>query len=167
MIPRKKVGTVITFICKLYENVIYYTKKIEIVYGGELKIESATKYFEFDLYAISKNPVICPKLNALVVNIVDSRINSSDWKLYASLNHDLEAGDGKVLENSIIFIDESGKIETLSKIPTLVYIGKNNEGKILKTSVTFEEEKGILLQVLEPLENNTSYFADIIWTIEE
>lgn len=162
-----KVGTVITFICKLYENVIYYTKKIEIVYSGELKIESATKYFEFDLYAISKSPVICPKLNALVVNVVDSRINSSDWKLYASVNHDLETEDGKVLENSIIFLDESGKIEVLSKTPTLVYTGKNNEGKILKTSVTFEEEKGILLQVLEPLENNTSYFADIIWTIEE
>lgn len=162
-----KVGTCVTFTAKDYEDVIYYTKKVTVIFSGELKIESATNYFEFDLYAIKKEPVICPRLNALMIKVVDTRINSSPWKLYASIDHDLESKTGEVLENSLIFVNEKDEIEVLSKTPTLVYTGQSNEGTIKNTLVTFERKRGILLQVLEPLENNTNYYANIIWTIEE
>lgn len=161
------VGTVITFTVKSYENVIYYTKKIQVVYSGELVIDSATKYFQFEVYAISKEPVICPRLTSLSVTVIDSRINSSDWKLYARINHDLESSSGETLKDSLVFVDETGDMKVLSDTPTLVYTGKNNGGVTTTTVVSFEEEKGILLQLIDPLSNNVYYDADIIWTIEE
>ncbi len=161
------VGTIITFTAKSYEDVIYYTKQVQVVYSGELIIDSATKNFRFEVYAMGKDPIICPRLNDLSVTVIDSRVNSSNWKLYASINHDLESGDGDALKDSLVFVDDDGNINVLSSTPTLVYTGVNNGGNILSTSVSWEEEKGILLQLLEPLEINTYYDAEIIWSIEE
>lgn len=161
------VGTVITFTCKYYEDLLYYTKQVEVVYNGELLLDSATKSFQFDTYAINKNPVICPRLTNLSVRVIDSRINSSDWKLYAAINHEMESDYGIVLSDSLVFVDESGDIKSLSDTPTLVYTGKNNGGSTTTTDITWEENKGILLRLNDPLENNVKYSAQIIWTIEE
>lgn len=160
------IGTKITLNSKYYENVLYYTKNIEIVYSGELIIESATKYFQFNLSPISKNPILCPTTE-LSVTIIDSRVNSSDWKLYASINHQLESKDGDILKDSLVFLDTSGNINVLSTVPTLVYTGKNNGGTISTTVVEWNENEGILLQLIDPLQNNVHYDAEIIWTIEE
>lgn len=161
------VGTVITFTCKYYEDLLYYTKQVEVVYSGELLLDSATKSFQFETYAINKNPVICPRLTNLSVRVIDSRINSSDWKLYAAINHEMESDYGIVLGDSLVFVDESGDIKSLSDTPTLVYTGKNNGGSTTTTDITWEENKGILLRLNDPLENNVKYSAQIIWTIEE
>ena len=161
------VGTVITFTCKYYEDLLYFTKQVEVVYNGELLLDSATKSFQFETYAINKNPVICPRLTNLSVRVIDSRINSSDWKLYAAINHEMESDYGIVLSDSLVFVDESGDTKSLSDTPTLVYTGKNNGGSTTITDITWEENKGILLRLNDPLENNVKYSAQIIWTIQE
>lgn len=161
------VGTVISFICKTYDNVIFVSKEIEIVYSGELTLSSATKHFEFELYAMKTSPVICPRLTELSIVVVDTRINSSNWKLYASINHEMENSSGKKLESSLIFVDGIGNMYTLSDTPTLVYTGKDSGGVMTTTKVEWEEEKGVLLRLNTPLENGEVYEADIIWTLEE
>ena len=161
------VGTIITLTCKTYNDVIYYTKEIQIVYSGELVIDSATKHFQFEVYAISQNPVLCPRLPTLNITVVDSRVNSSEWKLYATINHDMESVSGEKLKNSLVFVDDTGNMTVLSDTPTLVYTGKNNGGETLTTVVEWEEQKGILLQLIDPLINNENYDAEITWTIEE
>lgn len=161
------IGTIITFNCKMYNDVIYYTKQIEIVYKGELVISSATKYIEFSPTAISKDPIICSRAVDLNVVVIDSRVNSSDWKLYAAIDHTMKSSDGDMLEDSLVFLDENGDVNVLSSTPTLVYSGKNNEGSTLTTTVNWSENKGILLQLLVPLKNNVEYSLEIIWTIEE
>ena len=148
-----------------YDNLLKETEKIDVQLQEQ--IDSATKNFRFEVYAMGKDPIICPRLNDLSVTVIDSRVNSSNWKLYASINHDLESGDGDALKDSLVFVDDDGNINVLSSTPTLVYTGVNNGGNILSTSVSWEEEKGILLQLLEPLEINTYYDAEIIWSIEE
>lgn len=138
-------GTQITFTAKQYEDLLYYTKKVEIVYSGELIIDKVTKNFQFEIYAIKKSPIICPRLTDLSVVVIDSRINSSDWKLYASINHDLKSSDGDILKNSLVFVDEIGNINVLSSTPTLIYTGKNNQGSISTTKISWKEDEGILL----------------------
>ena len=111
--------------------------------------------------------MLCPRLTDLSINVIDGRINSSNWKLYASTNHDLTSQKGDVLENSLVFVDSNGNISTLSSTPTLVYTGTANSGKLLSTKVRWNKKEGILLRILEPLENNTIYDTEIIWSIRE
>lgn len=160
------IGTNIKFTTKTYEDALYYTKIVQIVYSGEIVIESATKHFQFELYAISNDPVLCPRQNYLSVVVADSRVKGTDWELYASIDEELTSSDGKKLNGSLVFVDENDNITTLSSTPTLVYTGFSNEGITTKTIVDFEEDKGILLKVVTPLENNVYYQSKIIWTIK-
>lgn len=53
----------------------------------------------------------------------------------------------------------------LSTTPLLIYTGTNNLGET--KTITFNEEKGILLRLLEPLKNNVEYKTTINYYIEE
>lgn len=55
----------------------------------------------------------------------------------------------------------------LSDVETLVYTGDENGGLTRVTTVSWDDDKGILLQVKKPLENGVSYTAKIIWRVEE
>lgn len=160
-------GTIIKFTSKLSDNVIYVTKEVEIAYSGELTLDKVTKSFDFEPIAISLNPIICPRLTDVEITITDSRINSSEWKLYATIDHDLTSSSGKVLEDSLIYVDDDGTISQLSSNKTLIYTGEDNQGVTKITKITWAENRGILLQVKTPLENNTEYTATITWTLEE
>ena len=160
------VGTIITFIIKKYNSVIYYTKQIQIVYSGELTLDSATKYFRFEPIAIQENPTLCPRLTDVVITITDSRVNSSNWNLYATIDHDLTSEDGLILEDSLVYV-KNGQISVLSETPTLIYTGESNQGQIKITNVHWEEDEGILLQLKNPLQNKVEYKATITWILEE
>ena len=161
------IGTVITFNIKEHNDLIYHTKVIQIVYSGELILESASQVVSFKLEPISLNPLLCPRANNLVVNVIDSRAVSSEWKLYATIKHDLTSSSGEVLKNSLIYKDSSGKLVTLSDTPTLVYTGVNNQGSTLKTNVTWNDAEGILLMINDKVINGIEYETNIIWSIEE
>ncbi len=159
------IGTKITFNTKLQNEPICNTKIIKIVYSGELVIDNATKIVKFILEPISINPILCPKESELVINVTDSRIHSSDWKLYASINHDLSNGDD-ILEKSII-IKKDDEITVLDDEPKLIYTGTDNGGVTKITNVTFKEDEGILLSINNPIKNNMVYTSIISYSIEE
>ena len=159
------IGTKITFNTKLYNEPIYNTKVIEIVYSGELVIDEASKIVKFVLNPISLSPILCPKENELVIKVTDSRIHSSNWKLYASIDHDLKNGDD-VLENSIVF-KKDDEIIVLDDEPKLIYTGSDNNGNTLVTNVSFGVNDGILLSINNPIKNNILYSAIISYSIEE
>lgn len=160
-------GTIITFTAKENNELIYKTKKIQIVYEGDLILENASKIINFKLSPIKLDPIICPRNEELKVTITDSRINSTNWKLYAEITQDLTSQTGQVLENSLIFIDENNNIIPLTKAPVLVYTGEKTEEGIKVTNVTWDENKGILLQITKPLINQMEYSAIILWSIKE
>ena len=161
------VGTVISFIVKNYDTVLYYNKTVEIVYSGELTLDTATKYFEFKLSPISNNPLLYPRLNDLIITVTDSRVDSSPWKLYATINHDLESDDGIILKDSLVYVNNLGEISILSSTPTLVYTGESNGGSIKVTNISWNENEGILFQLKDYLENKKEYKAEITWILEE
>lgn len=162
-----EIGTVISFIVKNYDTVLYYNKTVEIVYSGELTLDTATKYFEFKLSPISNNPLLYPRLNDLIITVTDSRVNSSPWKLYATINHDLESDDGIILKDSLVYVNNLGEISILSSTPTLVYTGESNGGSIKVTNISWNENEGILFQLKDYLENKKEYKAEITWILEE
>ena len=162
-----EIGTSFKLTAKEYDDVIYSTKSIVIVYSGEIIIDTATKCILFEPIAIGSNPILCPRKDDLVISVIDSRINSSNWKLYAAIDKDMSSDSGIVLDNSLVYVDGDGNIFTLSSVPTLVYTGEDNGGEIKTTSVSFDYDKGILFRVTKPLVNNLLYKTNIIWTLEE
>lgn len=160
-------GTDITFNIKEYNDLIYHTKKVQIVYPGELIISKASKSISINLTPLSLNPILCPKENELIVTVIDSRINSTAWKLYAQINSDLTSKDGSTLTNSLVYKDESGTITPLSKAKTLVYTGTENSGTPLTTDITFKKDEGILFMSTDKIIRGVEYETNIIWTIEE
>lgn len=161
------IGTLITFNTKEYNDLLYNTKSIEIVYSGELTIDSASSLITFKLEPISTKPLLCPRKNNVSVIVTDSRVNSTAFKLYAAINHDLTSSSGVTLKDALVYVNEAGDIKTLSTTPVLVYTGTPNEGVIKVTNVTWKDNEGILLNVTEPLINSLEYTATIIWSIEE
>lgn len=161
------IGTLITFNTKEYNDLLYNTKTIEIVYSGELTIDSSSSLISFKLEPISTKLLLCPRKNAVSVTVTDSRVNSTAFKLYAAINHDLTSSSGITLKDALVYVDETGDMKVLSTTPVLVYTGTPNEGVIKVTNITWKDNEGILLNVTEPLINNLEYTATITWSIEE
>ena len=159
--------TIITFTVKENNELIYETRKIQIVYSGDLLLESASKLISFKLLSIKLDPIICPRNDELKVTVMDSRVNSTNWKLYVSVVQDLTSSNGIVLENSLVFVDEDDNIIPLTKAPVFVYKGEKNDEDVKMTNVMWDENKGILLRIMDPLINQMDYSAIISWNIEE
>lgn len=95
-------GTEISLTTKEANNPIYNSKNITIVYNGELTILSAPTTIEFELNAISKNPVICHKTKEITIEIANTRAISTAWNLYAIINNDPLSETGNTLESALI-----------------------------------------------------------------
>ena len=161
-------GTEIVYLANVRNSFIYSSKTIYIVYAGELTLDSVPVNIEFLVVPFSTNPILCSSKEKIVITVTDSRITSSDWKLYASVNHDLESSDGDVLTDSLVYVDDNNDITVLSQVKTLIYKGENNKGSTKKTIIMWDDDKGIVLKLgNEPLENKREYRALISFTLEE
>lgn len=161
-----EIGTVITITSKENNSLIYHTKKVTIIYSGDLTIDTYPEKIEFILSRINNNNILLSKNEDIIIKITDSRIDSTDWKLYASINHDLE-DDDKTLISSIVYLDDNGNINILSNEKTLVYQGEKNEGVTKETTIVFKKDENILAQIINYIEINKIYSAVIIWSLEE
>ena len=99
-------------------------------------------------FQIKNSPLLCSKTTNLTIGVPDSRVNSSNWKLYASIYHDLTSSSGIVLKDSLV-IDEN--ITVLPNTPTFVYNDENNGGIIKVTNITWKKQEDILLQITDAL----------------
>lgn len=147
---------------------IYETRRLTTPHNGELCLMNVDNAFSFALLPISTMPIILPKNKDLLIEVVDSRINSSEWKLYAYIDNDPISQLGYKLEDSLIFKKLDDTIIRLNNTKQLVYIGKDNDGEPLKTNLTYSKEKGPLLDLTDnALEANEEYFANVYFKIEE
>lgn len=161
------IGTTITFYAKKYNDLLYHTKTIQIIYPGELVIDDATKMIVFELSPISLTPILCPKKESIIIHVTDTRVNSTNWRLYATLEKELTSQTGIILKDAIVYLDQDKNIIPLSTEKTLVYTGETNEGESKTTEINWNKEEGILLQITDRIENGLEYQTNIIWTIEE
>lgn len=111
---------------------------------------------------------IFPKTSELKTKIVDSRLNSSNWKLYAYIDNPLTSSNGFILENALVFKKFNNEVIILNSNPTLVYTGENNGGIVSFKELNWSTEKGPLLDLTnDALEVNEEYFSTINFSIEE
>lgn len=160
--------TVITFLANYANSFIYQSKVVQIVYRGELTLTKAPTMINFSLHPISLNPVICSRSNALEIIVTDTRLVSSNWKLFASIDHDLTSKNGYTLKRALIYVAPDKTVSFLSNAAINIYTGEDNASFPKTTTVSWIESEGILLQLdKQALENNEVYTASIIWTLEE
>ena len=160
------IGTKIKFTAKDYNNVIYTTKTIEIVYPGDLTLDSAPSTISFDLNPINLNLIICPKTEKIEIQITDTRVNNTPWNLYAQIDNDLTSENDFTLPFALIFIDSNKTKYYLSTEKTLIYSNTSSETPEI-TTVTMEQTEGLLLELRTYLVNNNTYKTNLIWSIEE
>lgn len=147
---------------------IYKTRVIELPFLGEITLAKANSNISYSFNAISYNPVILPKQEETFLSIIDSRVNSSPWKLFVHLSSPLTSKNNLTLLNAIIFKKLTDEEIILNEVPTHVFTGTSNNGQTLVTDVTFSKEKGLLLNLENnPLEINEEYNTKVIWSIEE
>ena len=100
------------------------------------------------------------------MSVVDSRAISSDWYLYAYIDAPLTTLDGKhTLPGSLVYIDSSNVLNTLSQVPTLIFSGTANDGTTKTTEISWNENDGILFKIIEPLYNGETYSSKINWIL--
>ena len=147
---------------------IYETRRITTPHNGELCLMNVDNAISFELTPISTTPIILPKNKDLLIEIVDSRVNSSNWKLYAYIDNDPTSQLGYKLEDSIVFKRLDDTIVRLNNTKVLIHTGEDNKGVPLKTDLTYSKEKGPLLDLSNnALEVNEEYFSNIYFSIEE
>ena len=159
-------GTEIELTANVSGSFIYTKRTVTTPFTGELTLLDANTSLSF-----AKTPItgtyIFPKAEDLKIKIVDSRIDNTDWNLYAYVNNPLTSANGFTLEEALIFKKFDDEIITLTANPEVVYTG-NNEGTISYKEINWSKEKGPLLDLTnEGLEANEEYFATIYFNIEE
>ena len=161
-------NTEIEIVFCVSNSFIYKSRVITTPYDGELTIASAPNNVVFSLNPISTLPVILPKSDSTSLKIVDSRVNSTPWKLYAKVIKEMISNNGFKLTNAIVFKDFNDNVLTLGEDPTLVFTGNANNGNPEVYNLTWSVEKGLLLNLEDnPLFVNEEYTTSIVWNIEE
>ena len=142
-------------------------KTLRFVDFGNLELRGAPSIIEFQRPIINNNPLMLGrKEKTITLSVVDSRAISSNWYLYVYIDKPLSTADDKhALPNSLIFVDDSKNIVTLSNKPTLIYTGTGNEGITKTTDITWNETTGILFEVINPLYNGESYSTSVKWIL--
>lgn len=142
---------------------IYGTRIIKSPYEGELSLMDSTNVFEFNLVPIES--YIFPKNKSLIIKVVDSRVNKTNWKILASIEKNFTSQLGYIVENALVFKKFNDEIITLSINPQIVY---TKTGSDEVTIIEWSVEKGPLLDLTNKyLEVNEEYFTCINFKLEE
>lgn len=160
-------NTEIEFISNISNSFLYETRKITTPFNGELSLMDTDNSLSFSLIPIN-NSKIFPRTKKIVISVVDSRLNSSNWRLFAYIDTPLTSLSGYLLEDALIFKKLTNENIILNKTPQLVFQGVDTGGNPNKIDLTFSEEKGPLLDLTNnALVANEEYFANIHFKVEE
>lgn len=147
-------------------NGCYTERKVNIPFNGELTLLKTTENIPFSTIPVSYNPIILHKKNMTVITVVDSRVNSTKWKLYISYINPMISGD-KVLTDSLKFKKFDNKLINLATNKQLIYESNSNNGNVEVSKITFSTDKGLMLIPNKNLLIDEDYCTLIIWSIEE
>ena len=148
-------------------NKSFTERNVTIPFLGELTLLKATENIPFSMSSSSTKPIILPKKNKTVVTVVDSRINSTNWKLYINYTNPMMEVSGKVLIDSLIFKKFNNEEIDLKTNKKLIFESSDSGGNVNVSNVTFSIDKGLFLKPSEDLLEGEDYSTKIIWSVEE
>lgn len=102
-----------------------------------------------------------------VVTVVDSRINSTNWKLYIYYTNPMIESTGKVLIDSLFFKKFNNEEILLKTNQKLIYESSDNGGNVSVSNITFSADKGLFLKPSKDLLEDEDYSTLIVWCVEE
>lgn len=147
-------------------NSCFTERNVITPFMGELTLLKATKNIPFSMIPSSTNPIILPKKNETVVTVVDSRVNSTNWKLYLNYTNPMIETTGKVLIDSLFFKKFNNEEALLNTNKKLIYESSDNGGVVGVSNVTFSTDKGLFLKPSKDLLEDEDYSTLIIWSVE-
>ncbi len=148
-------------------NGCFTERKVTTPFTGELTLLKVTENIPFSITPSSKNPIILSKKNETVVTIVDSRVNSTNWKLYINYTNPMIEAAGKVLIDSLFFKKFNNEEIALKTNKKLIYESSDNGGNVNVSNVTFSTDKGLFLKPSKDLLEDEDYSTLIVWSVEE
>lgn len=148
-------------------NGCFTERKVTIPFLGELTLLKATENIPFSMSSSSTKPIILPKKNKTVVTVVDSRLNSTNWKLYINYTNPMMEVSGKVLIDSLIFKKFNNEEIDLKTNKKLIFESSDSGGNVNVSNVTFSIDKGLFLKPSKDLLEDEDYSTKIIWSVEE
>lgn len=148
-------------------NSCYNERKVTVPFMGELTLLKVTENIPFNMIPSSLNPIILPKKNKTVITVVDSRVNSSNWKLYLYFTNPMIEKEGKILIDSLFFKKFDNKEILLKTNKEMIFEASDNGGNVSVSNVTFSIDKGLFLKPSNNLLEDEDYSTLIIWSIEE
>ncbi len=147
-------------------NSCFTERKVTVPFMGELTLLKVTKNIPFSMIPTSNNPVILPKENETVVTVIDSRVNSTDWKLYINFTNPMIESAGKVLIDSLFFKKFDNEEIALTTNKKMIYESNDNGGTINVSNITFSTNKGLFLKPSKDLLEDEDYSTLVVWSIE-
>ena len=148
-------------------NSCFTEKIITTPFNGELTLLKVTDNIPFSMIPSSTKPIILKKQKETVVTIIDSRVNSSNWKLYINYINPMIENSGKVLIDSLFFKKFDNEEILLKTNKKLIYESSDNGGNVSVSNVTFSTDKGLFLKPSKDLLEDEDYSTLIIWSVEE
>ena len=148
-------------------NSCFAERKITAPFAGELTLLKVTENIPFSNTPTSTNPIILSKKDKTVVTVVDSRINSTNWKLYISFTNPMKEKAGKVLIDSLFFKKFNNEEILLNTNKKLIYESTDAGGNVNVSNVTFSTDKGLFLKPSKNLLEDEDYSTIVIWSIEK
>ena len=147
-------------------NSCFTERKVTTPFMGELTLLKATENIPFNVIPSSTNPIILSKKNETVVTVVDSRVNSTNWKLYLNYTNPMIESAGKVLIDSLLFKKFNNEEIFLKTNKKLIYESNDNGGTVNVSNVTFSTDKGLFIKPSNDLLEDEDYSTLIVWSVE-
>lgn len=148
-------------------NGCFTERKVTTPFNGELTLFNVTQNIAFSMIPTSINPIILPKQKENIVTVIDSRLNSTNWKLYINYINPMMEVSGKVLIDSLIFKKFNNEEIDLKTNKKLIFESSDSGGNVNVSSVTFSIDKGLFLKPSKDLLEGEDYSTKIIWSVEE
>ena len=148
-------------------NGCFTERKVTTPFNGELTLFKVTQNIAFSMIPTSINPIILPKQKENIVTVIDSRLNSTNWKLYINYINPMMEVSGKVLIDSLIFKKFNNEEIDLKTNKKLIFESSDSGGNVNVSSVTFSIDKGLFLKPSKDLLEGEDYSTKIIWSVEE
>ncbi len=153
---------------------LIYKEILEAVDIGELYLMDPPATLEFAFPSIAHNPNLYGRADPnWKLEVVDSRVRSTPWVLYAASDGDLTSYDSQgnvrqTLPGALVYVDSEAVLHTIGETPVVIWNGAAKDGSDpLITTVTWSADKGMLMTTsTNPFWAGDRYTTNIYWTLE-
>lgn len=140
---------------------------LTIIYTGALEFKTVPSELAFKSVVVPAVKTIIGRQDAdWSIIISDSRIQSSDWALYASVKNPFISSGNHILKDALAFVDEQDSALVINSDPIKIYSGSAVSSPT-DVTVKWPENQGMLLAINPQDIFAESYSTTVTWTLTD